>query len=283
MSDESKAGGVHVGCQGWLYHDWTTRAGGAAVFYPAGARADEMLGHYSRAFVSVEVDSTFYAVPSERTVKTWAQRTPDGFTFSPKLPQEITHTHVLAVEESKPVLQEFCARMSVLGAKLGVVLVQLPPAFANSPGNMRSLAEFLPLLPESIRWAIEFRHASWMDEETADLLRAHAVAPALVEGQWLRRGALFEMAERVAVKFAYIRWMGARDLTKFDAVVRPQDDNLKLWADRIASLRQAGTNVYAYFSNYYEGFAPASALKLNEMLGAESFDPRELEVQPSLF
>lgn len=274
---------MHIGCQGWLYHDWTTKAGGASVFYPAGARADEMLAHYARAFVSVEVDSTFYAVPSERTVKTWAQRTPDNFTFSPKLPQEITHTHVLAIEESKPVLQEFCERMSVLGDKLGVVLVQLPPMFANSPGNMRALAEFLPLLPTNMHWAIEFRHASWMDEETADLLRAHSVAPALVEGQWLRREAQFEMAERVAVKFAYVRWMGARDLTKFDAVVRPQDDNLKLWADRIASLQRDGTKVFAYFSNYYEGLAPASASRLGEMLGAKSFDPRELEVQPSLF
>lgn len=283
MSDESKAGGVRVGCQGWLYHDWTTKAGGAAVFYPASARADEMLAHYARAFLSVEIDSTFYAVPSERTVKTWAQRTPDGFTFSPKLPQEITHTHVLAVEESKPVLREFCERMLVLGDKLGVVLVQLPPAFANSPGNARALAEFLPLLPTDIRWAIEFRHASWMDEETADLLRAHGVAPALVEGQWLRREALLEMAERVALGFAYVRWMGARDLTKFDRVVRPQDENLKLWADRIERMQRGGIDVFAYFSNYYEGLAPSSASRLNEMLGAAAFDPRELEIQPSLF
>ncbi len=283
MESEGAMQRAHVGCQGWLYHDWTTKAGGAPVFYPAATRAGEMLALYSRAFRSVEVDSTFYALPSARTLQKWVSRTPDGFTFSPKQLQEITHTEGLRGEVSARLLEEFCERMSVLGARLGVVLIQLPPQFVNTPENFRALKEFLPLLSPAMRWSMEFRSYGWMEEATADLLREHNVAPTLVEGQWIRRESLFEMAERVGAKFAYIRWMGARDLTSFDAVVRPQDENMKMWVEKIEELHGREMEVFAYFSNYYEGFAPASALRLLESLGGEGFDPRELETQPSLF
>lgn len=274
---------ARVGCQGWLYHDWTTKAGGAPVFYPSGTRAEEMLALYSQAFNSVEVDSTFYATPSAQTLRNWVRRTPDSFTFSPKLLQAITHTEGLRGEESASLLAEFCERIMTLGERLGVVLIQLPPQFVNTVENFRALREFLPLLPREVRWSIEFRSYGWMEEATADLLREHGVAPALVEGQWIRRESLFEMAERVAADFAYVRWMGARDLSRFDEVQRPQHENLKLWVDKIEEMRGRGTKVFAYFSNYYEGLAPASALRLQESLGGKSFDPRELESQPSLF
>jgi len=274
---------ARVGCQGWLYHDWTTKAGGATVFYPTGTRAEEMLALYSQAFNSVEVDSTFYATPSAQTLRNWARRTPESFTFSPKLLQEITHTEGLRGEQSALMLADFCERMTSLGERLGVVLIQLPPQFVNTPENFRALREFLPLLPRGVRWSIEFRSYGWMEEATAELLREHGVAPALVEGQWIRRESLFEMAERVGADFAYVRWMGARDLSRFDAVQRPQDENLKLWVEKVRELQARGTKVFAYFSNYYEGLAPASALRLQESLGGRRFDPRELESQPSLF
>lgn len=274
---------ARVGCQGWLYHDWTTKAGGAPVFYPAGTRAEEMLALYSQAFNSVEVDSTFYATPSAQTLRNWVRRTPDSFTFSPKLLQEITHTEGLRGERSALLLAEFCERMTILDERLGVVLIQLPPQFLNTPENFRALREFLPLLPRAVRWSIEFRSYGWMEEQTADLLREHGVAPTLVEGQWIRRESLFEMAERVGANFAYVRWMGARDLTRFDEVQRPQDENLKLWVEKIREMQGRGTQVFAYFSNYYEGLAPASALRLQESLGGERFDLCELESQPSLF
>jgi uncharacterized protein YecE (DUF72 family) len=274
---------TRIGCQGWLYHDWTTKAGSASVFYPTGTRSDEMLRLYSRAFTSVEVDSTFYAIPSTQTLHNWARRTPDSFTFSPKLLQEITHTEGLRGEESKRLLEDFCERIGILGEKLGVALIQLPPQFVNMPENFRALREFLPLLPRDFRWSIEFRSYGWIEEGTADLLREYKVAPALVEGQWIKRESLFEMAERVNAPFAYIRWMGARDLTRFREVQRPQDANLKLWAEKIADLRERDVEAFAYFSNYYEGLATASALRLQELLGGKHFDPQELESQPSLF
>src|SRR5919107_1470461 len=87
---------IAVGCQGWNYDDWVTGpASGEAVFYPRGTRSSEMLEVYARVFSTVEVDSTFYAIPSAKTIDGWAKRTPPHFTFALKLPQEITHQHAL--------------------------------------------------------------------------------------------------------------------------------------------------------------------------------------------
>lgn len=273
----------HIGCQGWVYTDWTTRAGGETVFYPVGTRESGMLEFYARAFESVEVDSTFYALPSERTIENWMRRTPEGFTFSPKLLQEITHTNMLAGGEARRLLTEYVARIGTLKEKLGIVLIQLPPQFYLTPANHRALREFLPMLEREVRWSIEFRSPDWMTEETSDLLRAHDIAPTLVEGQWVRREALSQMFAHVGAKFAYIRWMGARDLTRFDAEQRAQDANLDKWARKLKSLTAQGIETFAYFSNYYEGHAPESANKLRRMLGEAAFDARELETQPSLF
>src|SRR5919199_3125125 len=91
-----KRGRVHVGCQGWNYDDWVTPAlGRRAVFYPRGTRADRMLDFYARAFDTVEVDSTFYAIPTDSALDGWRRRAPEGFTFALKLPREITHEQAL--------------------------------------------------------------------------------------------------------------------------------------------------------------------------------------------
>ncbi len=274
---------THIGCQGWVYADWTTRAGGETVFYPTGTRDDRMLEFYAQAFSSVEVDSTFYAVPSEKTIENWMRRTPDDFTFSPKLPQEITHTHGLAGSEARRLLAEFTERVAQLKNRLGVILIQLPPQFIVTAENFTELKNFLPSLSEEMRWSIEFRSRDWMTKDTSDLLREHKISPALVEGQWIPREALWQMFARVETNFAYIRWMGARDLTRFDFVQRPRDVNLELWAKVMRRLHARNVETFAYFSNYYEGFAPASANKLRRLLGEEEFDARELEQQPSLF
>src|SRR5215213_1106464 len=122
---------IYAGCQGWNYDDWTTRAGGAGVFYPRGTKSNEMLAFYSQIFDTIEVDSTFYAIPPASTVENWYKKTPADFTFSLKLPQEITHEHALR-STSFEILDEFCARVKDLKEKLGVVLVQLAPQFEAS-------------------------------------------------------------------------------------------------------------------------------------------------------
>jgi len=274
MMKEPTTHAVLVGCQGWNYADWV------GPFYPRGTRAAEMLNLYARAFDTVEVDSTFYAVPSGSTVENWARRAPSGFTFSLKLPQEVTHQGALRGEIAAAVLSEFCARARLLGEKLACVLVQLPPQFMCAPENMRALREFLPLLPRDVRFSVEFRDPLWFEEGVVEVLDRHGVAPALVEGPWVRRERVWQLAEASRADFAYVRWMGERDLTRFDAVQRARDENLRAWA---ACLSRLARPVYAYFSNFYEGHAPASANKLMRALGQRAVAPEELADQPSLF
>ena len=278
---------VQVGCQGWTYDDWVTPPAAARpVFYPRGTRAEHMLDAYARAFDTVEVDSTFYAAPSDSTYDAWARKTPGGFTFALKLPQKITHEESLRGARAAEALEEFCRGARRLGGKLAAVLVQLPPQFEATRDNLRALSEFLPLLPADIRFAVEFRDPFWFEEELLVPLSLQPnVSLALVEGPWVTRERLWRAAATLldTSDHAYVRWMGARDLTRFDEVVRPRDANLDRWAAAAERLRERGQTVYAYFSNFYEGHAPASANKLKRLLGEPVVGPEDLENQPSLF
>jgi len=286
-SNEETNGRVHVGCQGWNYDDWVTEAAsGRAVFYPRGTRSPDMLDLYARAFDTVEVDSTFYAVPSDSTFDAWKSKTPERFTFALKLPREITHEHALRGVRALEVLEEFLRGARRLGEKLAAVLVQMPPQFEATRENRRALAEFLPLLPSDVRFAIELRDPFWFEEDlVAPLADFRHVALALVEGQWATRERVWRAAAPLVATsaFAYVRWMGARDLTRFDEVARERDANLQKWAAAIERLRERVPEVFAYFSNFYEGHAPASANKLKLLLGQPTTRPEDLENQPSLF
>jgi uncharacterized protein YecE (DUF72 family) len=277
---------VRVGCQGWNYDDWITGPASAdKIFYPQGTRPAAMLDLYARAFETVEVDSTFYAIPSAQTIEGWKRRTPERFSFALKLPQEITHARALR-DGSPALLAEFSARARLLDDKLAAVLIQLPPQFLPSLENKEALREFVPHLPRDMRFAIEFRDTNWLRQRgLAEFLRGYNVALALVEGPWLRRERVLRWAaaEEPTADFAYLRWMGERDLTRFDTTQRAQDQNLRDWSGIAAALCRKLPHVFAYFSNYYEGHAPASANKLKRMLGQPVKEARDLEDQPSLF
>jgi uncharacterized protein YecE (DUF72 family) len=241
-----------------------------------------MLEVYSRAFETVEVDSTFYAIPPTTTFEGWAARTPENFTFSLKLPREITHERALGAG-SMALTEEFCERARVLKEKLASVLIQLPPQFELTRENGLAVRAFLPRLPRDIRFSIEFRSTDWLKQSVLDFLSQHNVALALVEGQWIAPEDNWHLAENPTADFVYIRWMGARNLTHFDTVQRPQDENLFEWSKMIARLTKRVSHVYAYFSNFYEGHAPSSANKLKRLLGQRVVEAADLEDQPSLF
>ena len=278
---------VHVGCQGWNYDDWVTPAlSQRAVFYPRGTRADRMLELYTRAFDTVEVDSTFYAIPADSALDGWRRRAPEGFTFALKLPREITHEHALRGERSLQLLEEFCRAARRLEDRLAAVLVQLPPQFEATRENAQVLKEFLPELPGDIRFAVEFRDPFWFEEEMlAPLASFKHVSLALVEGPWATRERVWRAAAPLldSSDFVYIRWMGARDLTRFDEVVRERDLNLSKWAAAVERLSVRSGELFAYFSNFYEGHAPASANKLKRLLGQHAAAAEEFENQGSLF
>src|SRR5205085_5337630 len=157
---------IYLGTQGWNYEGWI------GPFYPPGSKAKEMLSLYAEVFDTVEVDSTFYAIPAENSVKGWAARTPTDFKFSLKLPSEITHKNRL--RESEGLLEQFIDRVSLLGPKLGCVLIQLPPDF--SPNEQAAFGNFMDLLPSQPRFAVEFRDATWLNLETVKILARKNVA-----------------------------------------------------------------------------------------------------------
>ena len=269
-----------IGCQGWNYEDWTTKADGESIFYPRGTRSNEMLALYAEIFETIEVDSTFYAIPPASTIENWYKKTPENFTFSLKLPQEISHSYALH-ETSFAVLDEFCERVSALKEKLAVVLIQLAPQFEANKENAQNLRKFLAHLPKEIRFAVEFRARDWLIDWTFEELEKNAVALCLVEGNWIPREMTFQAIEKLTTDFAYVRFMGERDLTAFDKIYRRQDANLQMWADEIKNIK--AHKKYIYFSNFYEGHAPSSTNKLKELLGQKINDASSLENQKSLF
>lgn len=271
---------IRIGCQGWNYPDWITKAGDESVFYPRGTKANGMLEFYSQIFETIEVDSSFYAIPPTSTLENWYQKTPDNFIFSLKLPQEISHNRALD-ESSYEILEEFCERVKILKEKLGIVLIQLAPQFEGSKENAQNLRKFLAQLPKEIRFAVEFRNRDWMIEWTFQELRKNSVALCFVEGSWIARELMFGAMKNLTADFTYTRFMGERDLTKFSGVVRPQDANLQIWQSELEQLQF--TSNFIYFSNFYEGFAPESTQKLQQLFGQEIVEPGLLETQKSLF
>lgn len=269
-----------IGCQGWNYTDWITKAGGEAIFFPRGTKAGEMLEIYAQMFDTIEVDSSFYAIPPTSTLENWYQKTPEKFIFSLKMPQAITHERILH-SDSFEILEEFCERIQILKEKLGIVLIQLPPNLEASKTNAQNMRKFLAKLPKDIRFTVEFRNRQWMVEWTFQELRKNQVALCLVEGEWIPRDLMFQTIANPTADFSYVRFMGERDLEHFDKVVRPQFSNLQMWKDEIEKLQTAQN--FIYFSNFYEGHAPASANSLKELFVQEIIQPSVLETQKSLF
>ncbi len=267
---------IHVGTQGWNYESWV------GSFYPPGTRPANMLGVYARAFPTVEVDSTAYGIPSDHAVQSWRAHVPPGFVFTLKIPQEITHERRL--RDSTVLLRRFVERVSPLGRALGPLLVQLSPGFRASDANRAMLKDFVAALPEDRRWAIEFRHAGWMTPATFELLKSRTVAAVLVQGRWIRREVMAEVALEPTADFAYVRWMGLdRRLTDFSRPHLDCSDDRAWWAELLQSLRSRVSTVFGYFSNYYEGHAPHSARELQRVVGEQPVPPDRLREQGELF
>jgi len=267
-------GQILLGTQGWNYDAWV------GSFYPKGTRPADYLPVYARAFRTVEVDSTFYGTPPARTLEGWAKRTPEGFVFSLKMPQEITHERQL--EGAGPGLHDFAARARLLGPRLGAILVQLGPGFA--PARRGALERFLPLLPGDLRFAIEFRQREWISPALLELLAAHGVALALTDARWIPRETVLALAESPTADHAYVRWMGPdRKIEDFSRVLVDRTHEIAEWAPRLAALASRVSTVYGYFNNHFQGHSPASARTLQKILGQQPVEPDQLAEQPELF
>ena len=186
------------------------------MLYSPGTPPAGRLAEYAKRFAAVEIDSTFYGTPRHSTVERWREVTPEGFLFAAKFPQEITHEKSLVGCED--AARSFVRTMSVLGDKLGPLLLQLPPGFTVERAEV--LDTFLRKLPEGPSYAVEVRHRSWLSPELPDLLRKRGAALTLVDYPGMPR------LEEATANFIYIRWLG--DRREFPSGhTRPKKDRLE--------------------------------------------------------
>lgn len=264
---------IYLGTQGWIYEGWE------GSFYPRRTSSKEMLKLYSRIFNTVEIDSTFYAIPARNTVYGWCERTPQDFKFCVKLVSEITHKKRL--RDAKDELESFLERIRLLGDKLGAVLIQLPPDF--TPAEFGSLRSFMTLLPEDLSFAVEFRDPTWLKERFLVELKAHNVAVALADSRWIDRNLSISLIEHPTSTFSYLRWLGPREFTDVSRVQIDRTEEMRLWAEGVERLAAKVGVIFGYFNNHYQGHSPASCNELKQLVGLPTRSPTELISQPSLF
>jgi uncharacterized protein YecE (DUF72 family) len=243
---------LHLGTIGWSYTFWKGK------FYPPKAVSKDFLTYYASQFGTVEVDSTFYRIPTEQTVLNWRSQTPAGFLFSFKFPQLITHVKLLRDCQAQTVA--FISRTDLLGEKLGALLLQFPPSFTVK--HLPDLTVYLQSLPEGHRYVVEVRHKSWLTPEFYTLLREHHVALAWTDSQYVHETG------KITADFLYVRWEGNRAAINgtLGRIEADQTVDLQLWADKLKPYLEAGTEVFGYFAKYYSGYPPSDIVQLHNYL-----------------
>jgi len=221
------------------------------VFYPSKLPQSKWLEFYTRHFSTVELNSSFYRLPTEKAFSSWRETSPAGFVYAVKVSRFITHIKRLK-DVDEPV-DTFLSRARLLEEKLGPLLYQLPP---NMRRDDERLDAFLSRLPSGRRHVVEFRHGSWLDDAVFAILRKHNVGVCVFDMPDLSCPLL------ATADFAYVRFHGATGLY----CSRYSDDELEDWARRISELAGGLDAVYVYFNNDAEGYAVENARTLAQKL-----------------
>ncbi|HEX9261822.1 MAG TPA: DUF72 domain-containing protein [Candidatus Bathyarchaeia archaeon] len=246
-----KLNNIFLGTSGWSYKEWE------GTFYRKGEK--RKLRAYTAVFETAEIDSTFYRVPSKGTVMGWLKYTPSDFVFSAKLPKTITHDKKLGLKgDFRSDLTAFFDVMRPLqvGGKLASFLIQLPPSYVF---NIENLEEFFKLLDPVFKYAVEFRHPSWMRDETWKLLADFNVAYVNVDEP------LLPPEVHLTADFTYFRWHGRGAKPWFN--YRYSQEELDPWVPRVQEASAKLEKVVGYFNNHFHGYAPENCLYLIEKLG----------------
>jgi uncharacterized protein YecE (DUF72 family) len=243
-----------------------TADGWEGSFYPAGLASKDFLSYYATQFDAVEVDSTFYRIPSASMVKNWHARTPAGFLFSLKVPQEITHERVLV--DAQDVFTAFLRATDPLAEKRGPILLQFPyfnrKAFADAAAFLARLKPFLEKLPCELRFALEIRNKNWLGPALYDLLRKHRLALALIDHPWMPRPHVwFKYDDAITSDFTYIRWLGDRKAieektTIWNETIVDRKSELLEWVEACRAILKRKVRIFAFANNHYAGHGPAT-------------------------
>jgi uncharacterized protein YecE (DUF72 family) len=243
---------INFGTSGWYYKEWV------GPFYD---KEKGKFSFYTNYFSTVEINSTFYRYPTRGMVYGWFRSSPKDFKFSAKLPRVITHEKKLDSDAKvENDLIRFLELLNPLKAseKLGIILIQLPPSFTFE-GRYDDLTKFLKILPKEYKFAVEFRHWSWIREETWDLLKKNNVAYTIVDEPLLPPDL------HVTADFAYVRWHGKGDRLWYN--YHYEKEELEPWIPKIKDITKDVKEVYGYFNNHFHGYAVENCIQILEMLG----------------
>ena len=234
-----------VGTSGWHYDHWR------GLYYPEGLAKPKWLQFYSKQFNTVELNNSFYHLPTEKAFITWRESAPENFVYAVKVSRFITH--IKKLRNIGSAVDNFLSRACLLQDKLGPLLYQLPP---NMKRNDVVLESFLSTLPQEYRHVFEFRHESWIDEAVFGILRRYKVGLCVFDMPG------FTCPPVATSDFAYIRFHGSGGM--YSSCY--SNEELSQWAKKIAKLAEGVKAVYIYFNNDAEAFAIKNALTLASYL-----------------
>jgi uncharacterized protein YecE (DUF72 family) len=235
----------YVGTSGWHYEHWRSR------FYPQELAKAKWLEFYASHFTTVELNNSFYRLPSETAFATWRDSSPASFTFAIKVSRFITH--IKRLKDSQKAVATFLTRAGVLGEKFGPLLYQLPPNMHRDDERLKS---FLSILPKGMKHVFEFRHQSWLEEGVFKILRSYNVGFCVFDMPGLSCPLV------ATADFAYIRFHGSTGLYWSCY----SDEELADWAKRLSRLAKELKSVFIYFNNDAEAFAVKNAITLRSYL-----------------
>ncbi len=233
---------VWAGTSGYSFPEWKGN------FYPEKLAAKDMLGFYAERFPTVEINNTFHRMPKEAMLQGWAAQVPEGFTFAIKASQRITH--IKRLKEVGEPLGYLLRAVAALGPRLGPLLFQLPPTLRKDVPRLRS---FFDEMPERRRVAVEFRHASWFDDEVFDVLHGQGAALCVAD-----------MGEEPVVPLVATTDWGYLRLRREDCT----DEDLREWARRIRA--QPWTDAWVFMKHEEGGRGPKLAARLMEIVRESS-------------
>jgi uncharacterized protein YecE (DUF72 family) len=238
---------TYIGTSGWSYPHWK------GIFYPAHTANRNFLSYYVREFNTVEVNNTFYGLPSEKTIHTWRETAPEGFVFSVKASKSITHLQRL--RDPRPALDTLLDRIRDLGSALGPILFQLPPDFPADPALLNA---FLTQLPAGHRYTIEFRDPDWFRPPVLSALEQAGVAVCVYD--FNRR----QSPRLVTADFVYVRLHGPEG----PYAGQYSQAALESWAGFLSASLGQGLDIYCYFDNTQANYAPEDARRLKSLLSS---------------
>jgi len=248
---------LKTGCVGYSYPEWV------GPFYPRRATQEEFLEMYGKVFDLLEVDSSFYRIPTPEMTQEWSRLVPDGFTFTAKFPKIVTHEREF--RQAKEPLDRFLRAMGALRPKVPVLLVQLAPSYTMIRGE-EELFDFLKDLPRDFRYAVEFRHGSWFNETVYRELRKLEVAMAWSEVQYTEPPAI------ATTDFIYMRFIGDRSLKKLGWVQIDRIPEMKKWLANLRAVQDKVGRAYVFFNNHFAGFGPACVDTFRGLAGLSPVD-----------